>query len=102
MTFLDRIYRKSDSVVFRKIGEECILVPIRQGVGDLDSIYTLNRTAARIWELLDGKMSVEEIKGTLVEEYDILLEEAEKDLIEHLIEMESARLVIEENPHGRP
>ena len=49
MTSLSCIYSKSESVVFREIGEECILVPIRQGVGDLDSIYTLNRTAARIW-----------------------------------------------------
>lgn len=100
MTFLDRIYRKSDSVVFRKIGEECILVPIRQGVGDLDGIYTLNETAALIWELLDGKMSVKEIKDTLVEAYDILPEQAEKDLMEHLLELESIRLVTEESRHG--
>lgn len=102
MSFLNRIYRKSDSVVFRRIGEECILVPIRQGVGDLDSIYTLNETGARIWELLDGKMRVKKIKETLVEEYDILPEEAEKDLMEHLLELEAIRLVIEETPHGRP
>jgi hypothetical protein len=102
MTFLDRIYRRSDSVVFRKIGQECILVPIRQGVGDLDSLYTLNETGARIWELLDGKMSVEGIKGTLVEEYDVLPEEVEKDLTDHLVELESLGMVVEEAVHGSP
>jgi len=69
MDFLDKVYSKSDSIVSRKIAEEFILVPIRQNVGDLESIYTLNETAARIWELVDGKMKVEEIKEKIVEEH---------------------------------
>jgi len=87
-------------VVFRKIGDECILVPIRQGVGDLDSIYTLNETAARIWEMVDGSRSVREIREALLEEFEISHDEAEKDLIEHLQQLESIKLVIEENRHG--
>jgi hypothetical protein len=93
MSFLDRIYSKSDSVVFRKIGDECILVPIRQGVGDLDSIYTLNETAARIWELIDGKTTVEEIKDRLLLEYDVTASEAEEDLLEQLEQLESIRAI---------
>ena len=100
MSFLDRVYSKSDSVVFRKIGDECILVPIRKGVGDLDSIYTLNPTAARIWELIDGSRSVRVIRETLLEEFEISPEEAEKDLIEHLQQLESINLVLEENRRG--
>lgn len=100
MDFLDRVYSRSDSVVFRKIGDECILVPIRQGVGDLDSIYTLNETAARIWEMVDGSRSVREIREALLEEFEISHDEAEKDLIEHLQQLESIKLVIEENRHG--
>jgi len=100
LDFLDRVYSRSDSVVFRKIGDECILVPIRQGVGDLDSIYTLNETAARIWEMVDGSRSVREIREALLEEFEISHDEAEKDLIEHLQQLESIKLVIEENRHG--
>ena len=96
MTSFTRIYRKSESVVFRKIGDECILVPIRQGVGDLDSIYTLNRTAARIWELLDGKRSVVEISELLAEEYDVLSEKAERDALDHLLELVRLGMVIGE------
>ena len=100
MSFLDRVYSKSESVVFRKIGDECILVPIRQGVGDLNSIYTLNETAARIWELIDGSRSVKGIREALLEEFEISPEEAEKDLIEHLQQLESINLVLEENRRG--
>jgi hypothetical protein len=93
MSFLDRIYKKSDSVVFRKIGDECILVPIRQDVGDLDSIYTLNETAAVIWELIDGKTKVGEIKERLLKEYDVSSSQAEDDLMDNLKQLEGIKAV---------
>jgi Coenzyme PQQ synthesis protein D (PqqD) len=93
MSFLDRVYKKSDSVVFRKIGDECILVPIRQSVGDLESIYTLNETAAMIWELIDGKSRVGEIKERLLLEYDVSPSQAEEDLLEHLKQLESIKAI---------
>jgi hypothetical protein len=93
MDILAKVYRKSDSIVFRKIGDEFILVPIRQNVGDLDSIYTLNETAARIWELIDGEKSLDEIKSMMIEEFDVTPAEAEKDLIEHLQQLEGIKAV---------
>ncbi len=84
MSLLDKVYKKSDSIVFRKIADEFILVPIRQNVGDLESISTLNEVAARIWELIDGKMKVREIKDEIVEEFEVTPQQAEKDLIEYL------------------
>ncbi len=84
MSFLDKVYKKSDSIVFRKIADEFILVPIRQNVGDLESISTLNEVAARIWELIDGKKKVKEIKDKIVEEFEVTPQQAEKDLIEYL------------------
>ncbi|MDO9576302.1 MAG: PqqD family protein [Candidatus Cloacimonadales bacterium] len=94
MNFLDKVYTKSDSIVSRKIADEFILVPIRQNVGDLESIYTLNETAARIWELIDGKMKVEEIKEKIVEEFEVTPEEAEKDIMEHLQQLESIKAIM--------
>jgi hypothetical protein len=93
MDILARVYRKSDSIVFRKIGDEFILVPIQHDVADLDSIYTLNETAARIWELIDGEKSLHEIKNVMVEEFDVTPAGAENDLIEHLQQLEGIRAV---------
>ncbi len=95
MDFLDKVYKKSDSIVFRKIADEFILVPIRQNVGDLESICTLNDVAARIWELIDGKMKAREIKDKIVEEFEVTPEEAEKDLIEYLQKLEGIEAIIE-------
>lgn len=104
MDFLEKVYKKSESVVFRKIGDEFVLVPIRQDVGDLESIYTLNETAACIWELIDRETSVNEIKESIVEEFEMEPEQAEKDLIEHLQQLEGTKAVTrcghEEKPQG--
>ena len=95
MSFLDKIYKKSDSIVFRKIADEFILVPIRQNVGDLESISTLNEVAARIWELIDGKMKVREIKDKIIEEFEVTPQQAEKDLIEYLHQLKEIEAIIE-------
>jgi hypothetical protein len=80
MSFHDKVYKKSDSIVSRKIADEFLLVPIKQNVGDLESIYTLNEVATRVWELIDGKKKVKEIKDKIVEEFEVTPQEAEKDL----------------------
>ncbi len=95
MSFLDKVYKKSDSIVFRKIADEFILVPIRQNVGDLESISTLNEVAARIWELIDGKMKVREIKDKIIEEFEVTPQRAQKDLIEYLQQLEGIEAIIE-------
>src|SRR3990167_6390319 len=76
MDFLERCYQKDQAVVSRKIADEVILVPIRKNVGDLESIYTLDEVGARIWELIDGKRKVKEIKDILISEFD-----AQEDMV---------------------
>lgn len=96
MDYLEKCYQKDPDMVSRKIADEVILVPIRQNVGDLESIYTLNETAARIWELIDGKIKVEGIKEKILEEFEVTPEEAEKDLREHLRQLEGIKAITEE------
>lgn len=89
MPLLDERYRKDPSIVSREIAGEVILVPIRQNVGDLESIYTLNETAARIWTLIDGRRSVREIRDKLVEEFEVSEEEMQRDLVELVKQLEA-------------
>ena len=76
------IYKHDDNVVSRKIGGEVILVPIRTAIADMNSLYTLNATAARIWQLLDGVNSLEDIHQQICCEFDIDPIEAKADLDE--------------------
>jgi len=92
---LEKVYKKSDSMVSRTIGDESILVPIRQNAGDLDSIYTLNDSAAYIWELIDGKTNVGEIKKRILEEFEVTPEDAERDLANHLQQLTTLKAIVE-------
>jgi len=95
MNYLDRCYQKDPNIVSRKIANEVILVPIRQNVGDLESIYTLNEVAARIWGLIDGERKVSEIKDKISEEFEVTPEEAEKDIIGHLRQLKEIKAITE-------
>jgi hypothetical protein len=77
---LTQSYRRSEQVVFRKIHDETLLVPIKNNVGDLGSIYSLNPTGAFIWECLDGTRRLGEIKTMIVDEFEVGPEQAESDL----------------------
>ncbi len=75
------IYQKSPDIVSRKIVDEIILVPIRRKIGDVESIYTLNELGAHIWELIDGKRRVNEIRDLIVAEFEVSQGEVEGDLL---------------------
>ena len=85
---LNKRYIKDPSVVFRKIAEEFILVPIKQKAQDVESIYTMNEVAGRIWELIDGEKTLSDIKETIVDEFEVSIEVAEKDLVEFINQLE--------------
>ncbi|MCK4244333.1 MAG: PqqD family protein [Candidatus Omnitrophica bacterium] len=93
MNYLEKIYQKDPNIVSRRIADEVILVPIRQNVGDLESIYTLNEVAARTWELLDGKRNVKEVRDIIVEEFEVTLQQTEKDIKELLKRLEKIKAI---------
>ncbi|MGZ6248231.1 MAG: PqqD family protein, partial [Syntrophales bacterium] len=55
---MNSILKKSQNTVFRKIGDEYILVPIAASVADVESIFNLNETGAAIWDRIDGKKTL--------------------------------------------
>lgn len=87
------VYRRSADVVCRQVGGESILVPIRQNVGHLDFVYTLSPVAGRIWALLDGTRSVDQILDIMCEEYEVGRDTATADLNELLGDLTGAGLV---------
>jgi hypothetical protein len=84
---------KDTDLVTRDIAGEIIIVPVRSGTGDLESIYTLNEMGARIWELVDGQGSVDQIVQSIANEYDVSVDEAERDVIDFLAMLEAEGLI---------
>ena len=75
-------YQHDPNIVSRVIADEVILVPIHNNVADMDLIYTLNETAARVWQLTDGQHSLADIHQVLLEEFAADPNQVEQDLIE--------------------
>jgi hypothetical protein len=79
--------------VFRKIGDEVLLVPVRNNVHNLASIHSLNVVGSRVWELIDGARSVEEIRDAIADEFDVSREEAGADIGDFLASLLSVNAV---------
>jgi len=86
-------YIKDTKLVTRSIAGETIIVPVASGVGDLDSIYTLNEVGSTIWTLIDGRRSVDEIVDTVGSEYEVTPEDAARDVADFITSLASEGLV---------
>lgn len=76
------VYKKTQEFVFRNIGGELILVPVRNDVVNLNNLYTLNAVAGRIFQLCDGSSSLNEIILMILNEFDVSREELIHDVDE--------------------
>jgi len=84
MKNLDQRYKRNDDFVYRNIENETILVPIKNNVGDMGSIYNLNEVGAFIWEHLDGEKTLGDLKNMVTAEFDVSDHVAETDLCEFI------------------
>ena len=90
------IYAISDDVVAREIEGEIIIVPLVAGIGDLeDELFTLNETGKAIWELLDGRRSLQEVARELSEKYQAEPEKIQTDVLGLVGELLRRGMVIE-------
>lgn len=87
--------------VLREIAGDTILVPVGQTALDMNSMITLDPTAALIWKALEQGRGREEILEEILNRFDVAQEEAEKDLEEFLAQLEAADLLDGSFPSGQ-
>lgn len=75
-------------MVARRIGDEVILVPIRNNAGDLQCIYSLSEVGALVWERIDGVRTFTDLIGLVCSQFDASPDEVERDLSEFLAHLE--------------
>jgi hypothetical protein len=86
-SMFEKVYRRNPDIVYREIAGEYILVPIHHKAGEADSIYVLNETGTRIWELVDGKRTLADIIALITAEFDVDEKTLADDLLEYVGEM---------------
>ncbi len=77
-----KILRKSEDIVTRVIDDETILLPIYKNSNEINCIYTLNKAASRVWQMVDGKKTLKEIKSEVLGQFDTTAQEAEQKIDE--------------------
>jgi len=77
-------FRASPDALATRVGDETVLVDLRT-----DRIYSLNRTATRIWELVCDECDRAEVERRMLEEFQVTpaeLAEAIDDLVVSMTE----------------
>ena len=88
------VLRKNPDMVTRVIDDETILVPVYKTSDEINCIYTFNKVASRVWELIDGKKTVAEIKGQVLKEFDTTSEEVDKEMRKLLKDLEEIKAIV--------
>ena len=79
MSSISTRFRSSPDALATRVGDEIVLVDLKT-----DRIYSLNRTAARLWELVGAECDRSEVERRMLEEFDVTpgqLAEAIDDLV---------------------
>lgn len=95
MINLNTIYFRSPSIVARKTSDEYVLVPVSDTIADMRSVYTLNVTAAFIWDKLDGIKTVRDIIADVEGEFEVNGKAALADVLTFFTEMKQFLIIAE-------
>jgi hypothetical protein len=82
-----KVFEKTDNIVSRRIAGELFLVPISGDLANMQRIFALTAVAEFIWEKLDGRMNLNEIRRHVLDRFDVSEEQAEADIKEFVTEL---------------
>lgn len=89
MSILTKCPKKSESTASRIIENEAVIVVPKEGL-----VRILNEVGSRIWQLLDGKNSIEDIINILSPEFNVPREGLEKDTLDFIRELKEKEMII--------
>ena len=86
---ITNVYMRNGDQVTAKVDDEVVMMSMQQG-----EYYGLDSIGSRIWELFNKPNSVENIIGTLMQEYDVDRNTCEKDVLEFIQKLVDKGLLI--------
>lgn len=89
-----KVLRKNKDMVTRVIDDETILLPIYKTSDEINCIYTLNKAASRIWEMIDGKRTLAEIRTKLLKEFNSTPKEVDKEMASLLKDLKEVKALV--------
>lgn len=87
--------RPKDGLQLRKVGPQFMIVEACEGNVNMSNVYSLNQTAARLWEwTVQGNYTPEELAERLCEVYDTDKETALHDVERQIADWKSYGLIL--------
>jgi hypothetical protein len=83
---------KAADLVTRDIAGETVIVPVRRGAVDINTLYVLNVTAAYLWSHIDGKRTPNDLVELLLRDFQIDRATAEADINDFLNSLQESAL----------
>jgi len=71
MSTSKKIPKKNDKLAWRTIEDETVIMVLTNQLEDGEIVNILNGTATRIWGLIDGRNSEEDLVQKIIKEYNI-------------------------------
>ena len=84
----DMIYERTTTLMEAELGDELVGLEPNAGL-----CFGFNDVAKRVWQLLAVPRSVDEIRSTLLKEYDVAPDQCEADLSELLDDLVKKQLI---------
>lgn len=82
----------TEGYLLRTVAGKNIVVSIGDAV-NFNGMITLNDTGVFFWNLLQKETSKEEILNAVLEEYDVTVEEASRDVDEFIEKLKAAKIL---------
>lgn len=89
------IVRCKENIIFRKIEDECVLLPVSSSAEEAKYIFNLNEIGGSIWEKIDGKKTVKDILRELYNKYEGDRETIKREAAEFLLDLKESGLIDE-------
>lgn len=89
-----QVVRKNPKMVTRVICGETILLPLYRTSKEINCIYTFNKMASRVWELMDGKRTIAEVKKAAGEEFVATGEEVDREMALFLQDLRQIKAIV--------
>lgn len=89
----NKVFKKNKDMVSRVIDDETILLPIYKTSDDINCIYSLNKVASQVWDLIDGKRTMERIKKLILERFNTTPKEVDKEMAKLLKDLREIKAI---------
>ena len=90
---IDNILKRREDIVFRKIEDSYVLIPMTASAEEVEYLFNLNEIGSAIWEKIDGCKSIQDILNELFSEYEGDRKTIEAEAIEFINDLKEAKLI---------